>query len=108
MDIQTRERAVQLFDALSHPARLRIVELLCEGERTVNEIASAVDISQSGTSQHLAVLTRVGMLVMEPSGTSRIYRIRGPRIGHIMQLIEEFCQINGLYGASEPTEEDQQ
>lgn len=104
MDHQTRERAGQLFASLSHPARLRIVELLCQGERTVNEIAQELDLSQSGTSQHLAVLTRAGVLVVEPHGTARIYRIRGPRIPKILLLIEEFCHINNLYGA--PPEEE--
>lgn len=104
MDTQTRERAGQLFAALSHPARLRIVELLCQGERPVNDIAQELDLSQSGTSQHLAVLTRAGVLKVEPQGTTRIYRVRGPRIPHILTLIEEFCHINQLYGA--PIEED--
>ena len=98
MNSQTRERASQLFGALSHPMRLHITELLCQGERKVNEIASALGLSQSGTSQHLAILTRAGLLVVEPRGTVRVHRVRGPRIGHILTLIEEFCHVNHLYG----------
>ena len=100
MDNQIRERAGQLFAALSHPTRLRIVELLCLGERMVNDIAQELGLSQSGASQHLAILTRAGVLVAEPRGTARVYRVRGPRIGHILTLIEEFCQVNHLYGAA--------
>jgi DNA-binding transcriptional ArsR family regulator len=102
MDEQIRERAAQLFAALSHPARLRIVELLFTGEKTVNEIAETLALSQSGTSQHLAVLTRAGVLKVAPHGTSRVYSVRGPRIRRIFDLIVEFCQVHALYG---PTDE---
>src|SRR5690242_1310969 len=110
MNTATRERASQLFAALSNPSRLRIVELLCRDEITrgvegagggvantglsVNEISATLSLGQSATSQHLATLTRAGILVVEPKGTSRIYRLRGPRIHRILALIEEFCQVH--------------
>jgi DNA-binding transcriptional ArsR family regulator len=106
LDNQIRERAAQLFAALSHPARLRIVELLFAGEKTVNEIAESLSLSQSGTSQHLAVLIRAGALAVEPHGTARVYRVRGPRIRRIFGLIEEFCQAHALYGVAEDEEVD--
>lgn len=105
LDAQIRERASQLFSSLAHPARLRIVELLCTGEHTVNEIAARLNLSQSGTSQHLAVLTRAGVLSVEQRGVSRFYRIRGPRIRGILDLIEEFCQVHELYGVPEGVEQ---
>jgi ArsR family transcriptional regulator len=98
MEALTRERAGHLFGALSNPTRLRIVELLRDGDRTVNEIAVALGISQSGASQHLAILTRAGVLVAAPRGSTRHYRVRGPRILRILDLIEEFCQVHGLSG----------
>jgi len=104
MDRRVRERAGVLFAAMGHPTRLRIVELLLEGERTVNEIAAALELPQSGTSQHLAVLTRAGVLAAQPRGTARLYRVRGPRIGRILALIEEFCAVHSLYGAEEEEE----
>jgi DNA-binding transcriptional ArsR family regulator len=121
LNTATRERASQLFAALSNPSRLRIVELLCrvetaggrEGIRevvgntglSVNEISATLSLGQSATSQHLATLTRAGVLVVEPRGTSRIYRMRGPRIARILALIEEFCQVHELYGL--PSEEEE-
>jgi DNA-binding transcriptional ArsR family regulator len=98
MDDVTRLRAAQLFDALSHPIRIRIVELLYKGERTVGDIAAEMKIGQSGASQHLAILARAGVLVAGPRGATRTYRVRGPRIERIMELIEEFCHVHGLYG----------
>jgi DNA-binding transcriptional ArsR family regulator len=105
MNERTRERASQLFSALSNPSRLRITELLCQAEMGVNEICSALSLGQSATSQNLAALTRAGVLVVEQKGANRIYRIRGPRIARILALIEEFCQVHELYGIPEETEE---
>ncbi len=106
MNTPTRARASRLFAALAHPARLRIVELLFAGEKTVNEVAQSVQLSQSGTSQHLAILTRAGVLAVEPHGTARVYRVRGPRIARILALIEEFCQVHELYGVPDESDAD--
>ena len=101
-----RERASQLFASLAHPTRLKIAELLSTGERTVNEIATELRLGQSGTSQHLAILTRAGVLVVEQRGVSRYYRVRGPRIPRILDLIVEFCQTHELYGMPADAEAD--
>jgi ArsR family transcriptional regulator len=106
MESAVRERAGQLFAALSHPTRLRIVELLCSTEMTVKEVASALNQGQSGTSQHLAILARAGILTVEPRGASRRYRVRGPRISRILGLIEEFCTVHELYGNAEEAVEE--
>lgn len=98
MEDVVRFRAGELFSALSHPVRLRIVELLCQHELSVGEVAVQTGIGQSGASQHLAILARAGILVSEAHGTTRRYRIRGPRIKVILTLIEEFCHTHDLYG----------
>jgi DNA-binding transcriptional ArsR family regulator len=101
MDRPVRERASALFGALAHPTRLRMVELLLDGEKTVNDVASTLAVLQSSASQHLAILTRAGVLAVEQRGIWRFYRVRGPRIGRILALIEEFCQAHSLYGPDE-------
>lgn len=105
MNDRIQERASQLFFALSNPSRLRITELLCHAEMSVNEICAALSIGQSATSQNLAILTRAGVLVVEHKGAARIYRVRGPRIAHILTLITEFCQVHELYELPEEAEE---
>lgn len=101
------QRMTELFGALAHPTRIRITELLLDGEQTVGEIASALSLHQSGTSQHLAVLARAGVLEVDQRGAARFYRVRGPRVGRILDLMEEFCAIHNLsgYGAVDGSEE---
>jgi len=106
MEDLVRFRACELFSALSHPVRLRIVELLCSENLSVGEVAARTGIGQSGASQHLAILARAGVLVSTAQGTTRRFKTRGPRIKAILKLIEEFCHTHYLYGvpSSEPEE----
>jgi DNA-binding transcriptional ArsR family regulator len=63
------------FDALGDPNRRAIVELLGSGERSVGEIADALPISRPAVSRHLRLLKNAGLVVEEPRGTRRIYRL---------------------------------
>ncbi len=104
MSDEINRRACLLFGSMSHPVRLKIVELLISQSRTVNEIASEIGLSQSGTSQHLAILHRAGILKVEQNGNTRRYIVRGPRVEKIVQLIVEFCEVHSLYGDAYPEE----
>jgi len=75
---------------LGHPARVRILELLRDGERTVGDLQAALGLDSSGTSQHLGALRRQGVLESRRQGTSVFYAVRDPRI---FQLLEVARQI---------------
>ncbi len=90
LDEPTIDFAVSLFTALAHPTRLRIVELLTQQEHTVNEIAEALGLLQPNTSQHLAILSRAGVVKATRDGAARSYGLRGPRIARILRLANEF------------------
>ena len=94
MDNQTVDFAVALFSSLANGTRLRIVELLTDGELTVNEVAHKLGISQPNASQHLAILQRNCVVKVTPKGTQRYYSIRGPRIARILVLVNEFREIH--------------
>ena len=64
-----------LFRVLGHPARVRILELLRDGERSVGALQAELDLDSSGTSQHLAALRRIGLVDSRREGTSVYYRI---------------------------------
>jgi DNA-binding transcriptional ArsR family regulator len=95
-EIQTR--ASLLFAALAYPVRLRIVQSLVEQPRSVGDISIKLGILQSSSSQHLSVLARAGIVKKEQQGTQHVYSVRGPRIKLILDLIEEFCTVHGLFG----------
>ena len=53
------EAKAVLFRVLGHPARVRILEILADGEQSVGALQAALGLDSSGTSQHLAALRRV-------------------------------------------------
>jgi len=80
----------EFFRVIGHPARVRILELLRDGERSVGELQAELRLDSSGTSQHLGVLRRLGVLESRKEGTSVYYRVRDPRT---FQLLEVARQI---------------
>lgn len=78
------------FRVLGHPVRVRILELLRDGERSVGDLQAALTLDSGGTSQHLAVLKRNGLLESRRERTSIYYRVRDPRV---FQLLEGARQI---------------
>jgi DNA-binding transcriptional ArsR family regulator len=69
------EAKATLFRVLGHPARVRILELLREGERSVGALQAELDLDSGGTSQHLAALRRIGLVASRRDGTSVYYRV---------------------------------
>jgi len=79
----------QLFRALGHPVRIRILELLRDGERTVGDLQAELDLDSSGTSQHLAALRQHGLLDSRRAGTSVYYRIKDPRVSQLLAVAKQ-------------------
>ncbi|KLU63402.1 putative HTH-type transcriptional regulator [Peptococcaceae bacterium CEB3] len=74
-----------LFKALGHPSRVRILEFLGTGERCVCEIIDELGLEQSNVSQHLAVLRRENVIAAEKRGLKVMYRIKHPEILEILE-----------------------
>ena len=74
-----------LFRVLGHPARVRILELLRDGELSVGALQAALDLDSGGTSQHLAALRRIGVVESRREGTSVYYRVDNE---HVFDLLE--------------------
>ncbi len=70
----------KFFRELGHPARVRILELLREGERSVGALQAELELDSGGTSQHLAVLRRLGVVESRREGTSVYYRVDDARV----------------------------
>jgi DNA-binding transcriptional ArsR family regulator len=80
----------EFLRVLGHPVRVRIVELLRDGERSVGDLQAELSLDSSGTSQHLGVLRRHGVLETRKAGTSVFYRVLDPRT---FQLLDSARQI---------------
>lgn len=80
------EIKAELFKALGHPARIRILELLAEGERSVGDIQPLVGIESSHLSQQLGVLRRAGLVSTRKEGASVIYAIRDPQLVELLAV----------------------
>ncbi|PKL75979.1 MAG: transcriptional regulator [Candidatus Melainabacteria bacterium HGW-Melainabacteria-1] len=64
-----------VFNAVAEPVRRDILDLLARGERSVNEIAEALDLKQPQVSKHLKVLKHVGLVSVRGAGQKRHYRV---------------------------------
>jgi ArsR family transcriptional regulator len=84
----------EFFRILGHPARVRILELLRDGERTVGDLQAELDLDSSGTSQHLGALRKQGLLESRRAGTSVYYRVRDPRMYQLLEVARQILSSN--------------
>jgi ArsR family transcriptional regulator len=94
----------EFFKALAHPARIRILEYLRNGEKPAGEIIEALGLEQSNGSQHLAVLRNRDILVARREGTSVLYSVRDPMLYEILDLLRKYfydhlSEMQGLLAA---------
>ena len=85
----SRRLVAEYFAALSHPARLKILELLSDGERCVCEIFPAIGAEQSNTSRHLAMLRRAGILKERRQGVKVFYAVADERVFEVIDTAKE-------------------
>src|SRR5690348_3102120 len=85
-----------LFDAFASAAqalgsgrRAEIVDLLAQGERSVEEIATEISQSVANTSQHLHVLARAGLVRSRREGTRVIYRLASERVADLWASVRD-------------------
>ncbi len=76
----------EFFKTLGHPARIRILEVLREGERPVNELIPEVGIEPSHLSQQLAVLRRANLVRSRKVGSSVLYSVSEPRVFELLEV----------------------
>lgn len=83
------EIKAELFKALAHPARIRALEVLSEGERSVSELQPEVGIESSHLSQQLAVLRRAGLVTTRKDGTTVYYAIKDPTLVELLAVARQ-------------------
>ncbi len=86
------EFKAELYKILGHPTRLRILELLRTGEKTVSELQQALDVESSSTSQQLAILRSHQLVDARKQGTNVFYTVRDPLIFELMDIARKIFE----------------
>ena len=75
------------FQVLAEPTRLRILNLLREGEHNVGELAQACGYTAANISRHLSLMSKQGMVAREVRGASVYYRLTDESVDALCDLV---------------------
>jgi len=81
------DQVASYFQALSEPTRLRILNLLRDGERSAGELAQLCGYTGANISRHMALLTARGLVARESRGTSVYFRIADQSVYDLCDLV---------------------
>ena len=81
-------RAVDPFEALGDPTRRQLLRQLADGDRSVSELAATLPISRPAVSRHLRLLKEAGLVVEEPRGTRRLYRLHDQGLAAVRAYLD--------------------
>jgi DNA-binding transcriptional ArsR family regulator len=78
------------YSALAEPHRRQILDLLRDGERSVNDLVAPLKLSQPGVSKHLKVLHEAGLVEVRPEGKRRWYGLRAQPLAEVDAWLEPY------------------
>jgi DNA-binding transcriptional ArsR family regulator len=87
------EDAAECLKVMAHPVRLKMVNILMQGEFAVHEIAEVCNVSPNQTCEHLRLLKGHGFLDSERRGRTVYYRIASPQLPGLINCIQNNCKI---------------
>jgi DNA-binding transcriptional ArsR family regulator len=82
-------QAAECLRVLAHPHRLRMIQMLLQGNFTVGELADACELPTAMASEHLRLMQRCGFLASEKDGRKVFYKVIEPHLQNILQCIED-------------------
>jgi DNA-binding transcriptional ArsR family regulator len=88
-DLDALGNAAECLRALAHPHRLRMVQMLLQGEYSVGELAEACNLPTPMASEHLRLMQRCGFLTSDKEGRKVYYRVIEPQLKSILKCIED-------------------
>ena len=91
----------EVFDALAHPSRLEILDLLRDGEACVCHIQAILDQRQSYISQHLNVLRHAGLVSSRKDGLRVYYQVSDAQLFQVIDGMKTFLQSTGKWQPEE-------
>jgi len=89
---QLFEQFAQIAKALSHPHKLELLELLAQGERSVEALAKVADLTVANTSRHLQQLRRAGLIISRKEGLYVFYRLSGDDVIDLFRCLRRTGQ----------------
>lgn len=94
-DMNALGEAAECLRTLAHPHRLRMVQMLLQGDYTVGELAEACELPNAMASEHLRLMQRCGFLNSEKDGRKVYYRVAEPHLKNILKCIEDRFGVAG-------------
>jgi DNA-binding transcriptional ArsR family regulator len=85
-DADLQSFKAEFFKALAHPVRIRSLEVLRRGERSVQELQAALELDQATVSQQLAILRAKQVVTSQKEGTTVRYAAATPRVGTLLDV----------------------
>ncbi len=95
-DLEALAQAAECLRILAHPHRLRMIQMLLQGDFSVGELAEACQLPTAMASEHLRLMQRCGFLSSEKVSRKVFYRVSEPHLKDILKCIE------GRFGSSAP------
>jgi DNA-binding transcriptional ArsR family regulator len=89
-----RQFKASIFQALSHPTRIAIVEQLREGELSAGEIIERLGLEQANASQHFAVLRAKNIVINRKEGNQVFYSVRDPLLIEVLDILRRYFQAH--------------
>ena len=88
--VAASHREHDVFGAISHPARRRMIDLLAEEDRSVNAIAGHFQMSRPAVSQHLRVLLDAALVTEQRHGRERRYRFVPEQLSQVRDWLATY------------------
>lgn len=99
-ELEAQESVVALFKALTHPARIAILDILRDGEHCVCHLESALGLRQAYVSQQLSVLREAGIVVDQRDGLNVYYRVVQPSVYVLLDTVRQLTGSPAFQRAS--------
>ena len=87
MDERVLELKAEILKALAQPTRLKILELIRNGEKCICEIIPAINGEQSNISRHISLMQKSNLVTTRKDGVKVMVRVKDPRVFEILDSI---------------------
>ena len=92
MDARAIQLKSEVLKALGQPTRLKILEMLRNGERCICEIVPAINGEQSNISRHISTMQKSHLITTRKDGVKVMVKVRDPRVFEILDIVGLFLK----------------